>query len=214
MFSLAGALHSAKWGLYESFAQIKAKAYVEADWNEPTDPAWSVNRELKFLHPLFRVEIEQLFLACQSAKLNIHPFECRRSFRRQEWLYEQGRTRLKDAQGNKLPIVTKAAPGLSFHNYGLAVDWVFDADPYKPGMQWTWQGNYEKFGEIASSFPRLEWAGDWKHFREYPHVQLKVGMSGSDLKLIYDRAGGGISGVKSLWNYINDILCLDEGSSF
>ena len=44
-----------------------------------------------------------------------------RSFEEQAALYAQGRTK-----GNK--IVTKAKPGESYHNYGLAFDWV----PMKP----------------------------------------------------------------------------------
>jgi LAS superfamily LD-carboxypeptidase LdcB len=46
-----------------------------------------------------------------------------RSFDRQEALYKSGRF-------NTGPILTKALPGESFHNYGLASDWGFVEYPH------------------------------------------------------------------------------------
>lgn len=74
------------------------------------------------------------------------------------------------------PHVTNAAPGQSWHNYGLA----FDAVPVVGGrLDWTVAGKYEDtglqrewaiYGEECERAGLL-WAGRWKTFREYPHAQ-------------------------------------------
>lgn len=72
------------------------------------------------------------------------------------------------------PHVTNAAPGESFHNYGLA----FDAVPLLGGKCcWEYASNrplWESYGEAVRQCG-LEWAGDWTSFREYPHAQLGAG---------------------------------------
>lgn len=143
---------------------------------------WRRDVGLLNLHPLFRNEILKLNQALRKAELGIFLFEGLRSFNRQGFLYAQGRTK-------KGRIVTKAPPGFSYHNYGLAGDFVWDLDIYKPGMQWTWDGRYDLFGKVVAKFPLLEWAGTWKTFKEYPHVQWKTDYSTSDLNLIYSKNG-------------------------
>lgn len=80
------------------------------------------------------------------------------------------------------PHVTNAAPGESLHNYGEA----FDAVPVVHGKPlWidTEGGGviedehdeklWQKYGELAR-YVGLEWAGDWRGFKEYPHCQSDV----------------------------------------
>lgn len=74
------------------------------------------------------------------------------------------------------PHVTNAAPGQSWHNYGLA----FDAVPVVDGaLDWSVAGKYQDtglqrewaiYGEECER-AGLYWAGRWKTFREYPHAQ-------------------------------------------
>lgn len=74
-------------------------------------------------------------------------------------------------------VVTKAGPGQSMHNYGLAVD----GAPMIGGKT-IWDNKsplWKKYGEfgVASG---LEWAGNWTSFTEYPHLE-EPGVSWKDL---------------------------------
>jgi peptidoglycan L-alanyl-D-glutamate endopeptidase CwlK len=71
--------------------------------------------------------------------------------------------------------VTNAGPGRSFHQYGLAYDCV----PLVNGKcLWKTTGDaahiWRKVGELGKS-EGLEWAGDWRRFREFPHFQITSG---------------------------------------
>jgi peptidoglycan L-alanyl-D-glutamate endopeptidase CwlK len=78
-------------------------------------------------------------------------------------------------------IVTCAGPGQSLHNYGLALD----AVPLRDGKP-VWGAVtaediklWNLYGEIAEKVG-WEWAGRWKRFREFPHIQ-KTGASWQEL---------------------------------
>jgi len=65
---------------------------------------------------------------------------------------------------------TKALPGQSYHQLGLAVDIVF----WSPQTGWTWEVPSElwnKLGEIGKKYG-LEWGGDWGWDR--PHFQMRL----------------------------------------
>lgn len=72
------------------------------------------------------------------------------------------------AQGRTLPgsIVTNAKPGESKHNYGVA----FDIYPIQAGWDVT-HPHWTKIGDIGVGLG-LEWGGDWKNFKDYPHFEL------------------------------------------
>jgi peptidoglycan L-alanyl-D-glutamate endopeptidase CwlK len=79
--------------------------------------------------------------------------------------------------------VTKARPGSSYHNYGLAFDLgLFKGGKYldssNPALA---EKIYKKLGELAVSMG-IEWAGNWKTFKESPHFQITGGRSLSQLK--------------------------------
>jgi len=101
-----------------------------------------------------------------------------RSWKRQSELYAQGRT-----SGGA--VVTRARPGLSFHNYGCAIDIAFRGkDPYleeDPKFEWYWK----KYGEVAESFG-FRWGG---HFDDRPHIQMSYGFTVRELRIMY-RDGG------------------------
>lgn len=87
-----------------------------------------------------------------------------RTFKEQAELYAQGRT--KPGKG----IVTNAEPGESYHNFGLAFDFVV-----MEGPKAIWNQNnpqWKRFVQIAKAHG-LDWGGDWKKFPDYPHFQLK-----------------------------------------
>lgn len=92
-----------------------------------------------------------------------------RSIERQNQLYSQGRT----TAGN---IVTNAKGGESFHNYGVAVDFVFRKEGYNATeAQWQTLG---RIGEAQG----FEWGGRWKGFVDKPHFELKLGNSLKDFQ--------------------------------
>lgn len=85
-----------------------------------------------------------------------------RSIEEQNRLYAKGRT----APGS---IVTKARGGYSWHNFALAADYAFVING-----KVTWNGPWDLFGKIARQCG-LEWGGDWKKFKDRPHVQWTNG---------------------------------------
>jgi len=87
-------------------------------------------------------------------------------------LYAQGRTTPGD-------VVTNAKPGQSWHNYRCALDVValVNGKPIWNKKDPIWQ----KIGEIGKSCG-LEWAGDWKDFKEFPHFQYTGGLTIAQLQ--------------------------------
>lgn len=92
-----------------------------------------------------------------------------RSIEEQNKLYAQGRT----APG---AIVTKARGGESFHNYGVAVDFVFRKEGYN-ATEALWQ----LLGRVGKA-QGFDWGGDWKGFIDRPHFELKLGHTLNDFK--------------------------------
>lgn len=97
-----------------------------------------------------------------------------RTFLEQNELYALGRTK-------KGKIVTNASAGLSYHNYGLAVDIVLIVDG-KTAV-WDIKKDFDGDGksdwiEVVNVFKQYgwEWGGDWK-FVDYPHFQKTFGYS-------------------------------------
>lgn len=83
-----------------------------------------------------------------------------RSIAQQNALYAQGRTK----PGK---IVTNARGGQSNHNKGTAVDLAFVVNGAV-----TWEESlYRKLGKYAQAVG-LKWGGDWKRFKDKPHVEL------------------------------------------
>jgi peptidoglycan L-alanyl-D-glutamate endopeptidase CwlK len=77
--------------------------------------------------------------------------------------------------------VTHAACGESWHNYARALD----AVPLVNGKPaWKTASPYwQLYGEAAEKVG-LEWAGRWKRFKEYPHVQLPTTPGVSPLRTL------------------------------
>jgi peptidoglycan L-alanyl-D-glutamate endopeptidase CwlK len=100
------------------------------------------------------------------------------------------------AQGRTVPgrIVTKAKAGDSTHQYRVS----YDVVPLRNGKPvWATNGNgidndptdddkdnlelWQRVGELGKSVG-LEWAGDWKKFKEFPHFQYTGGLTLADLR--------------------------------
>lgn len=134
------------------------------------------------LNPRFKEKVEQWRLTCERFKILVYIYEGLRSLERQAELYAIGRS---------IPgrIVTKAQPGQSFHNYGLAIDWVplipnEKADKFYD-VGWGEVEVYSKGQELAADHnlrclswerPHLEYAEykDWRQAREALQSQVVI----------------------------------------
>lgn len=99
-----------------------------------------------------------------------------RSWAAQAALFAQGRTKPG-------PIVTKARPGSSWHNYGLAIDLgLFKSGIYLDDKQPSLADKlYAEIGAIAARH-NIEWAGTWKSFTETPHFQVTFNKTLAELR--------------------------------
>lgn len=85
-------------------------------------------------------------------------------------LYASGRTRAGR-------IVTNARPGYSYHNYGLALDFV----PIVDGKAaWNRIDLFDKIGKVAKAYG-FEWGGNFKSPVDKPHIQMTFKLTISDL---------------------------------
>jgi hypothetical protein len=100
-------------------------------------------------------------------------------------------------------IVTKARPGESWHQYGLADDYVPDGMAEKPSIQWSWQAfldadnnkrnDWVQMATIARDMG-LDSAWWWKEFKEAPHVQCTFGLTLPQAQGLYK-----IGGLPRVW---------------
>jgi peptidoglycan LD-endopeptidase CwlK len=120
-----------------------------------------------------------------------------RTIEEQDALFAQGRTRLFDAKGKRLGIVTKAKGGQSIHNYHLAWDIVLLLDRNADGIfeeaSWDTTLDFDKDGtadwkECTDYFKSIGavWGGDWK-FKDAPHFEMTFGHTWRTLKTLYDK---------------------------
>lgn len=132
---------------------------------------------------LFLIDANEYFKSKYGPEVGIHM--AFRTWKTQEELYKIGR---RGIVGEK--IVTKAKPGSSFHNYGVAIDVVFDGNTSKSGMQWSWNDNFpwKELGEIGEKHG-FEWAGRWTNFPEMPHFQMTYGFTIKELLSFYNEGG-------------------------
>ncbi|MGO7274688.1 glucosaminidase domain-containing protein [Rhizobium ruizarguesonis] len=114
---------------------------------------------LGVLHPIVRAAVNQVIQQLQAEGLPFEVFEAYRTPERQHMLYAQGRTAAGD-------IVTKARAWASYHQYGMAVDFVLRLDG-----EWSWssKGKYAKMWERLHAIGR---ANDLEPLSwELPHLQ-------------------------------------------
>ena len=130
------------------------------------------SRSLDDLLPQVKSRVEAFIAACKADGIDLLVTSTYRDNASQNALYAQGRT----APGK---IVTNARAGQSFHNYRCAVDVV----PIVAGKP-RWDVKDEIWQKIGSKGKAagLEWAGDWKRFKEYPHFQYTGGLTLTQLQ--------------------------------
>ena len=130
------------------------------------------SRSLNDLLPEAKKRVEKFLAAAKAQGIDLLVTSTYRDNTSQDALYAQGRT----TPGK---IVTNAKAGESFHNYRCAVDVV----PIVAGKpRWNVKDEvWQKVGSLGKA-AGLEWAGDWKRFREYPHFQYTGGLTLAQLQ--------------------------------
>lgn len=155
-----------------------------------------MSRNLADLEPGFRQNVEELLSACNESGYPMRQFFTLRTPFEQGRLWRQSRTRKqvedKIAELNRKNAtflayciesvgsqngrhVTNAIPGLSWHQWGEAVDcfWLLDGD-----AEWSTRkkingiNGYANYADIAKSM-NLNAGGFWRSFKDWPHVQLR-----------------------------------------
>lgn len=139
------------------------------------------------LHPNLREEAKLILEEVEAAltgKGTIRITQGLRTIAEQNELYAQGRTK----PGK---IVTNAKGGSSYHNYGLAVDFVLLVDgKISWDMKSDWDGDkVADWMEVVKIFEKYgwEWGGNWKTLKDYPHFQKTFGYKIGDLKIKYNK---------------------------
>ena len=129
------------------------------------------SRNIYLLEQPVLTRVKAFIASCKTQGIDLLITSTFRDVESQNALYAQGRT----SPGK---IVTNAKGGQSFHQYRCAVDVV----PLINGKP-NWDDNdlWKRIGQLGKA-AGLEWAGDWKTFKEMPHFQYTGGLSLSDLQ--------------------------------
>ncbi len=132
------------------------------------------------LHPTVKKKKNTLVKKAKDIGIQVVITEEVRSIKRQNELYAQGRSK----RGN---IVTYSKGGESYHNYGLAFDYALRAPEGNVIWDIQYDGNnngQSDWFEVAEIAKRLgfTWGGDWKHFKDYPHLQMDFGLTINQLQ--------------------------------
>lgn len=134
----------------------------------PADTTFDARSEEKIatLIPRAREAARQWLARCLAEGINVKIICGLRTYQEQDELYAQGR--IKPG-----PKVTNARAGFSWHNFGVAWDFVvFDAHGQP---QWD-STQMKRCGEIGEELG-LEWGGRWTSPQDTPHLQLKTGLT-------------------------------------
>jgi peptidoglycan LD-endopeptidase CwlK len=156
--------------------------------------------DLSLLVPEFQDKLNGLLAACRGKGVEMLPYFGIRTPFEQAKLWRQSRTadevarKIADLRSQGAPFlahcldsvgpqngapVTKAIPGLSWHQWGEAVDcaWVVAGK-----TEWSLQkkvngiNGYQLYAEQARALG-IDAGGLWKSFKDWPHVQLRPASS-------------------------------------
>lgn len=148
------------------------------------------------LTPEFNNKLNELLLTCQGRGVEMRPYFGIRNPFEQAKLWRQSRTReeinqkiaelqtkgapflahcLKSVGPQNGPHVTNALPGLSWHQWGEAVDcfWVVAGQAeWSTVKQVNARNGYRVYAEQAMQLG-LDAGGLWRSLKDWPHVQLR-----------------------------------------
>ncbi|MEK5376546.1 M15 family metallopeptidase [Paenibacillus sp. FSL P2-0173] len=133
-------------------------------------------KRLNGLHPVFKLVMEKLIDRCYARGVWVLITQGLRTYAEQDALYAQGRT--KPGQ-----VVTKARGGYSNHNFRLAADFAL---LLRDGRTVSWdtlrdddKDSLPDWSEVVEEAKKLglEWGGDWRSFKDMPHLQMVFGIT-------------------------------------
>lgn len=140
----------------------------------------------KKLHPKVSQEVIDTIIEIEKGfppNLAVRIVQGLRTIEEQNALYAQGRTK----PGAK---VTNAKGGKSYHNYGLAIDFVILINGKE--ISWDLKADRDKDGtsewdEVRKAFEAKgwKWGGTFRTFKDYPHLEKSFGYSTSQLLAKY-----------------------------
>lgn len=134
------------------------------------------SRRLDDLLPYVEQLAREFLDRCKDEGIDVLVTSTYRDHESQNALYAQGRTK----PGRK---VTNAKGGQSYHNWRVA----FDVVPLRDGKPvWGTSGEDGKLWQAIGAIGvevGLEWAGNWKSFKEYPHFQHTGGLTLRDFQM-------------------------------
>lgn len=114
------------------------------------------------IHPFLLEKVNLVLEDAKSKGIDLRVVSGYRDSKKQQKLYNKGRT-------TKGHIVTNAPPGLSYHNYG----WAVDVCEFKNGKPYWQSIHWQEIGEIGKNHG-LIWGGDWTRLVDKPHLQLSM----------------------------------------
>jgi peptidoglycan LD-endopeptidase CwlK len=154
-------------------------------------------KRLQLLHPAIREEAIQAYNeAVKATPVGVHPYitETLRTFEKQQEYYNQGRTTPGD-------IITYSKPGQSYHQYGLALDFVnlINGKPYWPkdplnDKNWM---IVVKIFEAHGFQAGIRWQGKKQ---DAPHFEKRFGHNWSELLAIHNAGKKDCNGYIELSN--------------
>ena len=135
-------------------------------------------RGIEKLHPELVPICHEFVRRCKAAGLNVLVTETLRTKAEQDAIYAQGRTKPG-------VIISNAPYPKSPHCWGVAFDFCRNVK----GKEYDdSDGFFAACGAIGKALG-LTWGGDWKSFRDKPHLELKKYMPGSSTRWLIQTYG-------------------------
>lgn len=132
---------------------------------------------MSHMAPAFVARLRKFIDAAARDGVELRIVQGLRTWAEQDQLYAQGRSR----PGKK---VTNARGGQSNHNFGVAAD----LSPVVGGnVSWD-EKLYQPYGKWAVE-AGLSWGGNWRSFKDLPHVELIKGHSTADFRAAFAKGG-------------------------
>lgn len=151
----------------------------------PTHLVTRINLDL--LYPPFRDRVLTLLGNLHDSGKDYYITYGYRTFTEQNKLYAQGRL-------TPGPQVTKAQGGFSMHNYGIAIDVVFDLDPKKVGLQPSW--TEKEYRPLFDEGDKLGLQVGVPNMSDFGHVQLPV------REILHEPEGAFLSRLKKVYSAV------------
>lgn len=146
---------------------------------------------LNQLHPKIRKQALDAYAeAVKVTPSGVHPYitQTLRTFKESDDLYAQGRTVKGD-------IVTNAKAGQSYHNYGLALDFVIQRNGV---MDWSFDNDWQTVVNVFKKHGFI-WGADWNNngitkaqgdktesIVDAPHFQMTLGYRWKQLLALHN----------------------------